>query len=387
LTNYPRELKIKLMPEEITPQTNIPEQPKTARVSSKLLLSIAVFAALICLLGIGGYFLILTQNNSNSSKNNSAVAPESTKICSGVKIVFFSGGNESDSFARTVYNGARAAEMALGPSINYLWSDWNSVTIVAQFQDAIGQSPDAIAVMGHPGADALSPLVDQAEKKGIIVTLQNVDIPTIREKYTSNGFGYVGQELVSSGKTLAEGTIRKYDLKAGTEALVIGGGFVNGQPTPRTDRAFAVRDAFKAAGLKVDFEPQGGDINTNAESDSSIAETVTLIKKYPNIKVVVFDGGSMTAAAPIYLSQAGIKAGGLIVAGFDLSAETVKGIKDGYVSLVSDQQPYLQGFLPILQACLTKKYGFAGLYVNTGIGLIDNSNVDQIASLAKQGIR
>jgi simple sugar transport system substrate-binding protein len=241
--------------------------------------------------------------------------------------------------------------------------------------------------MGHPGADALSPLVDEAEKKGIIVTMQNVDISTIREKYVSNGFGYVGQELISSGKTLAEGTIRKHNLKAGDEVLVIAGGFVNGQPTTRTDRPYAVRDAFKTAGLKVDFEPQGVDININAESDASIAETVALIKKYPNIKALVLDGGSMTAAAPIYLNQAGIKPGELIVAGFDLSTETVKGIKNGYVSLVSDQQPYLQGFLPILQTCLTKKYGFSGLYVDTGIGLIDSSNVDQVASLAKQGIR
>jgi simple sugar transport system substrate-binding protein len=339
------------------------------------------------LLCIGGYLFILTQSNLNPNKNNSAAVPVGTKICSGVKIVFFSGGSESDAFARTVYNGARAAELALGPSVNYLWSDWNSDTIITQFKTAISQSPDAIAVMGHPGADALSPLVDEAEKKGIIVTMQNVDISTIREKYVSNGFGYVGQELISSGKTLAEGTIRKHNLKAGDEVLVIAGGFVNGQPTTRTDRPYAVRDAFKTAGLKVDFEPQGVDININAESDASIAETVALIKKYPNIKALVLDGGSMTAAAPIYLNQAGIKPGELIVAGFDLSTETVKGIKNGYVSLVSDQQPYLQGFLPILQTCLTKKYGFSGLYVDTGIGLIDSSNVDQVASLAKQGIR
>jgi simple sugar transport system substrate-binding protein len=382
------------MPEDTVPAQPAPvasqsTQTTVPKKSSKkpLLIIIAALVVFICLLGIGGYFIIRTQINSNSSKDNSAAAPESTKICSGVRIVFFSGGNESDAFARTVYNGARAAEMVLGPSVSYLWSDWNSDTIVAQFKTAIGQSPDAIAVMGHPGADALSPLVDEAEKKGIIVTMQNVDTPTIREKYVSNGFGYVGQELVSSGKTLAEGTIRKYNLKAGDEALVISGGFVNGQPTARTDRAYAVRDAFKAVGLKVDFEPQGQDINTNAESEASVAETVALIKKYPNIKVLALDGGSMTAAAPIYLNQAGIKPGGLIVSGFDLSAETVKGIKDGYVSLVSDQQPYLQGFLPILQACLTKEYDFSGLYVNTGVGLIDSSNVDQVTNLAKQGIR
>ena len=95
----------------------------------------------------------------------------------------------------------------------------------------------------------------------------------------------------------------------------------------------------------------------------------------------------MTAAAPTILQALGKKPGDVVVAGFDLSVDTVNGIKSGYIGLISDQQPYLQGFLPILQSCLTKKYGFAGLYIDTGVGLIDSSNVDLVAGLAKQGIR
>jgi len=65
----------------------------------------------------------------------------------------------------------------------------------------------------------------------------------------------------------------------------------------------------------------------------------------------------LTSAAPTILKTLGKKPGDIIVAGFDLSSDTVAGIKNGYIGLVSDQQPYLQGFLPILQSCLTKKYG------------------------------
>ena len=36
--------------------------------------------------------------------------------------------------------------------------------------------------------------------------------------------------------------------------------------------------------------------------------------------------------------------GSIYAAGFDLSAATVQGVKDGYVNLVIDQQQYLQGF-------------------------------------------
>ena len=107
------------------------------------------------------------------------------KFCSGVKIVFFPGGNPSDSFAPIVYNGAKQAENDLGPTVQYIWSDWDSQKMVSQFKDAISTSPDAISIMGHPGPEVLSPLVDEAERKGIIVTLANVDIPEIRNKYVA----------------------------------------------------------------------------------------------------------------------------------------------------------------------------------------------------------
>jgi simple sugar transport system substrate-binding protein len=111
------------------------------------------------------------------------------------------------------------------------------------------------------------------------------------------------------------------------------------------------------------------------------------LNKYPNTKVIVIDHGALTASAPTILQNLGKKPGDFIIAGFDLSTDTVQGIKGGYIGLIQDQQPYLQGFLPILQSCLTKKYGFAGLYIDTGVGLIDNSNVDLVSSLAKQAIR
>ena len=44
--------------------------------------------------------------------------------------------------------------------------------------------------------------------------------------------------------------------------------------------------------------------------------------------------------------------------GFDLSPATLEAIRGGWTDLVLDQQPFLQGYLPIVQRCLTKKYQF-----------------------------
>ena len=65
----------------------------------------------------------------------------------------------------------------------------------------------------------------------------------------------------------------------------------------------------------------------------------------------------------------------------------MQGVKDGFVDLVIDQQQYLQGFMGVLQLCMTHQYEFSGLFINTGGGFIDKSNIDLIAPLVDQQIR
>ena len=50
-----------------------------------------------------------------------------------------------------------------------------------------------------------------------------------------------------------------------------------------------------------------------------------------------------------------------------------------------DQQPWLQGYLPILQLCLTKTYGFSGLHIDTGGGFADKGNIATSCPAGGQG--
>jgi len=306
----------------------------------------------------------------------------------GIHIIFFNGGAVGDSFATVVYNGAKAAEKDLGPTVEYIWSDWDTDKMALQFKEAIDKSPDAICMMGHPGAGVLGPLMEEAIRKGIIVTLQNVDIPDIRKRYIDKGFGYTGQEVYASGKMLATGAVRKFGLNKDDKALVLGPGIgEDGQAlNARGMRSRGCIDGLKDGGLTVYSMPITPELESDPQTLGADFVAKALVK-YPDIKVMIFDTGTFTASAEAILKKIGKKPGEIIVVGFDLSQGTVKGIEDGYVSLVHDQQPYLQGYLPILQVCLVKKYGFAGLYIDTGVGLIDKSNVEAVAELAKKQFR
>jgi simple sugar transport system substrate-binding protein len=371
------------MPEDIVSQTISVASPVSAAETSipkknKSKLLLFIFLILI-LVGVGGYLVYALKAKPVAQNITSQ-----TKFCQGVKIVFFPGGNSLDSFASVVYNGAKAAETALGANVQYEWSGWDSSKMVEQFQDAMSTSPDAIAMMGHPGADTLGSLVDEAERKGIIVTMQNVDIPAIREKYTNNGFGYVGQALHASGLLVSNGVIQKYQPKAGAEAIVFG---IDPKDVGRYERTQGIIDGLLAAKLLVHEVTITAAVQKDAKSLDAQKLFGDALAKYPDAKIIVIDHGPLTSTAAMILKTLGKKPGEYSVAGFDLSNDTTQGIIDDYIGLVQDQQPYLQGFLPILQACLSKKYGFAGLYIDTGVGLIDKTNINLVAGLARQGIR
>ena len=97
-------------------------------------------------------------------------------------------------------------------------------------------------------------------------------------------------------------------------------------------------------------------------------------------------GGQTPTLGP-YTRAAAKQPGALCGAGFDLSAATAQASQDGSVSVVLDQQPFLQGYLPIVQLYMSANFGFAGMNVDTGAALITADNIAQVAPLAAEAIR
>ena len=54
------------------------------------------------------------------------------KWCQGVKIAAFPGGPQGGVFANNVFNGFKQAELHLGPSVTYYFSDWDPQKMLTQ---------------------------------------------------------------------------------------------------------------------------------------------------------------------------------------------------------------------------------------------------------------
>ena len=310
-----------------------------------------------------------------------AIAQEGGRFCEGTNIVFFPGGTEGGGFETVVYNGAKAAEAAFGPSVAYMWSDWDPQKMISQFGEAVAQSPDGIAVMGHPGDDAFKPLIDDAVAQGIIVTVMNTELAATQAAHAAAGTGYVGAVLYDAGQALAKEAIARGGLASGDKVFLWG---LESQ-AGRGERTKGIHDALDAAGMEVIYLEI--DSATNADPSAGISTFTGMASANPDLKAAFLDHGNVTSTTQAYLEAAGIAPDALYVAGFDLSPATVDSVKSGYVDLVIDQQQFLQGFEAVAQICLSHNYGFSGLFINTGGGFVDASNIDQIAPLVEQQIR
>ncbi|HTZ53413.1 MAG TPA: substrate-binding domain-containing protein [Spirochaetia bacterium] len=310
------------------------------------------------------------------------MAPAQNKgWASQVRIVFFPGGSPGGPFETVVYNGAKLAENDLGCKVNYVWSDWDTQKMLQQFREAVATRPDAICIMGHPGDEAFGPLIADAEKKGIIVTSGNTSLDKTEAMYAPMGFGYVGAELYKAGHDLGAESVKRFGLQKGNRVMVWGLLSQAG----RGQRTKGIVDAFKEAGMTVDYLEI--DNATNGDAPAGAPTFAGYVSSHPDVKAVVFDHGNLTSITENLMKAAGKKPGEIKAAGFDISHGSIAAIKSGYLGLVIDQQEWLQGYLPILQVCLSKVYGFSGLHINSGAGFLDKSNVDFVAPLAEKQVR
>jgi simple sugar transport system substrate-binding protein len=306
---------------------------------------------------------------------------QGTGWCSDISIAAFPGGGEGTPFTNNVHNGYIAAAADLGADVTYFFSDWSEERMVQQFREAMALDPDGMAVMGHPGDDAMDPLIEEAYAAGIQVTVVNVELPQAQEQFAAQGLGYVGAPNYDAGLRLAQEAVERSGAQSGEKAFVWGLVAQAG----RGERTQGIIDGFEEAGLEVVY--QEIDQATNADAQAGTPTFTGVMSADPDISIVVTDHGALTSTAQTYMEAAGLGADDVYFAGFDLGPATVEAIRSGFLDLVIDQQPFLQGYLPILQICLTQVYGFSGLFVDTAGAFVDSSNVEAVAPLAEQEIR
>jgi simple sugar transport system substrate-binding protein len=209
----------------------------------------------------------------------------------------------------------------------------------------------------------------------------NTQLANNQAKYSSSGFGYVGAILYQAGWSLGKESVARAGLKAGDKAFVWGLLAQAG----RGERTKGIVEALEDSGLEVIY--QEIDDATNKDASAGVPVFVGVMSANPEIKLVVTDHGNLTGTQQTFFESAGLTPDAVYGAGFDLSGATVEAIRGGWTDLVIDQQQWLQGYLAVLQICLSHNYAFSGLQIDTGAGFAHKDNVELLAPLVDKQIR
>jgi ribose transport system substrate-binding protein len=217
--------------------------------------------------------------------------------------------------------------------------DWISVPdfdpqkFEAAMQNCITAQYDAIALFGL--SDALQPVVDKAVDEGILVYTYNTE-PGMNSKRQA----YWGQDGFAGGSKCGQLLADAVGAGGGKYAIITGSFNVLGHELRRKG-AREVLDANSKLKLVGEFENQD-------KAEEAYNVTQNLLTSNPDIKgIYVTAGGPFGAAKAI--KDAGLT-GKVKLVCHDWMAETVEYIRSGQVTACLDQDPFNQGYAPIIAA-------------------------------------
>ena len=146
-------------------------------------------------------------------------------------------------------------------------------------------------------------------------------------------------------------------------------------------------------GARIIFEEHGMTVTVLDGNQLMLDPNMTIpvfsaaLNANPETKVIVHSGSDVMNVAEGIAKAAGYGPGELLQIGFDTSPQIMSAFEKGYVHLTSDQQPFLQGYLPVLSLCQTAVLGTGAINQDTGAGFVDTKNYHAVKALADAGLR
>jgi simple sugar transport system substrate-binding protein len=278
------------------------------------------------------------------------------------KFVFINHVTTNPFFVPTQYGAADACALV---NCSYQWTGSASSDVgqmVNAFNTAIASKADGIAVA----------VIDKVAFEAPIKKALAAGIPVV--SYNADGartgaharMAYIGQDLYVSGQNM--GARIASEVPSGDVAIFIATpGALNIQP--RIDGALA---AIKASGKSITAKA----IATGPDVNQELSRIDAYYLGHSSLKgMFAVDAGSTQGVAQTIQKHS--LQGKVKVGGYDLLPTTLQLIDGGFLDFTIDQQPYLQGFYPVLQLFLFKLSGglVAPADTNTGLLFVTKDNV------------
>lgn len=317
--------------------------------------------------GAAGVAAMILEACGSSNKSSTSTAAASSG--SSASSIFGTSGSyhftmvnhvTTNVFFTPTQNAAADACKLLGCSYTWTGSATSNVSeMVNAINSAVSSKVDGIA----------SSLIDPKAFNGPVHSSLNAGIPFVAynaDEPTSGRLSYIGQDLFLSGQEMGKHIAAL--VPSGDIALFIATpGTANIQP--RIDGAQDTLKSFTAIKRHV--------VATGAAVPGELTVINSWATAHPTAKgMFAVDAGSTQGIAQT-MQKLGLRAKGWKGGGYDLAPITEQLLAAGEIDFTIDQQPYLQGFYPILQLYMLKaSQNLTGAAdIDTGLKFLDKTTI------------
>jgi len=282
------------------------------------------------------------------------------------RFVLISHAPDSDSWWNTIKNAVKEASTTMQVQVDYRNPSTGDLADMARIiEQAIASNPDGL-IVSIADFDVLKKPLKKAEKKGIPVI--TINSGTAQQSKDLGALLHVGQEEYDAGY----GAGIKAKASGVKQFLCVNHYITN---PASIERCQGYADAIGVSLTKSMID--------SSQDPSSIEKKVqAYLRRNPETNGILTLGP--TSAHPTIRALNRVKnVENIHFSTFDFSQEIASAIDNGTIAFSIDQQPYLQGYMPVVMLSLYVRYGiYPSNNMKAGPAYITLDNVDSVRSLA-----
>ena len=298
---------------------------------------------------------------------------ESRLRVASARIAVISHGQASDSFWAIVKKGVDDAGRETGVAVSYRAPDTYDTKRMSRMIDEAASAHLDGLVVSLPDIEALTPAIKRAARSGIPV----ISINSGSDQFRKLGvLAHVGQPEFQAG--IAAG---RRLLAAGAHDVLCVNQEVGNAGLDERCRGIDAAVARVGGRTRV----LGVDVQDATQARRRIAEVVAA----GDIDGIITLGPGGATPALAALQAAGAERR-IKLATFDLSPEVIEAVRDKKILFAVDQQPYLQGYLPVVMLAERAKhllFPARGKLIPTGPEFVTPANAARVLELSRRGFR
>ena len=294
------------------------------------------------------------------------VAAASVEQAQGERFVLISHAPDSDSWWNTIKNAIELAGDQMDVEVEYRNPPTGDLADMARIvEQAAASNPDGIIVT-IADFDVLEGPITNAVDKGIPVV--TINSGTHEQSESLGALLHVGQPEYDAGFGAG-----KRGKAQGVKKFLCVNHYITNPASVERCQGYA-----DALGVEL-----GNQMIDSGKDPAEIKNKVLAwLKANPDADAVLTLGPTSAHPTLAALDDAGLD-GEIHFGTFDLSGEIAGGIKDDVIAFAIDQQPYLQGYLPVVILTNLARFGVVPSgHINSGPGFVTKANIELVEKYA-----